>query len=128
MFVFVCAGLFSKRMRVFFHCCTFFCLDTKESKNQGCGCFATRSLHSAVHIANSRFALKQRCSRPLRSGRSLYAHQPRPILLSLAFGIGAFFKSCLPYLSLLKIHWAYIPEYLNFDNLFYCGLRYNLHL
>ncbi len=58
----------------------FFCLDAKEPKNQGFACFATRSLHSAVRIANSRFALKQRCSRPLRSGRSLDAHQPRPIL------------------------------------------------
>ena len=51
----------------------FFCLDAKEPKNQGFACFATRSLHSAGRIA--------------RSGRSLDAHQPRPIL-SLAFGIG----------------------------------------
>ena len=58
----------------------FFCLDAKEPKNQGFACFATRSLHSAGRIANSRFALKQRCSQPLRSGRSLDAHQPRPIL------------------------------------------------
>ena len=58
----------------------FFCLDAKEPKNQGFACFATRSLHSAVRIANSRFALKQRCSRTLRFGRSLDAHQPRPIL------------------------------------------------
>ena len=29
----------------------FFCLDAKEPKNQGCVCFATRSLHSAVRIA-----------------------------------------------------------------------------
>ena len=72
----------------------FFCLDAKEPKNQDCGCFATRSLHFAVRIANSRFALKQRCSLSLRSGRSLYAHRPRPLLLSLAFGIGEFFKSC----------------------------------
>ena len=34
-------------------------------------------------------SLKQRCSRTLRYGRSLDAHQPRPILSSLAFGIGA---------------------------------------
>ena len=34
-------------------------------------------------------SLKQRCSRALRSGRSLNAHQPRPILSSLAFGIRA---------------------------------------
>ena len=34
-------------------------------------------------------SLKQRCSRALRSGRSFNAHQPRPILSSLAFGIGA---------------------------------------
>ena len=61
----------------------FFCLDAKEPKNQGFVCFATRSLHSAARIANSRFALKQRCSRSLRSGRSLNAYQPRPILSPL---------------------------------------------
>ena len=43
-----------------FSCCfwlnpkvPFFCLDAKEPKNQGFVCFATRSLHSAVRIANS---------------------------------------------------------------------------
>ena len=34
-------------------------------------------------------SLKQRCSRTLRYGRSFNAHQPRPILSSLAFGIRA---------------------------------------
>ena len=48
--------------------------------------------------------------------------------LSLGWILYRFFSCLFPYLSLLKIHWAYIPEYLNFDNLFYCGLRYNLHL
>ena len=43
-----------------FSCCfwldpkvLFFCLDAKEPKNQGFVCFATRSLHFAVRIANS---------------------------------------------------------------------------
>ena len=130
----------------------FFCLDAKEPKNQGCGCFATRSLHFAVRIANSRFALKQRSnsdafgrsvpvvrltltsrgrscfSSPSASGSfsSLVVMLTRP--LSLDWILHRFFSCLFPYLSLLKIHWAYIPEYLNFDNLFYCGLRYNLHL
>ena len=82
----------------------FFCLDAKEPKNQGCVCFATRSLHSAVRIANSRFALKQRCSRALRSGRSLDAHQPRPIPIALAFGIGPLFnRICNPIVLSIRI-------------------------
>ena len=80
-----------------FSCCfwldpkvLFFCLDAKEPKNQGFVCFATRSLHFAVRIANSRFALKQRCSRTLRSGRSLDAHQTRPILFPSPSALGSF--------------------------------------
>ena len=96
-----------------FSCCfwldpkvLFFCLDAKEPKNQGFVCFATRSLHSAVRIANSRFALKQRCSRALRSGRSLNAHQTRPIPIALAFGIGElalFNRICNPIVLSIRI-------------------------
>ena len=68
--------IMNKAVREFFRrLFSFFLLDQKEPKNQGCVCWATRFLHSAVHAANSRSALKQRRSRPLRSARSLYAHQ-----------------------------------------------------
>ena len=69
-------------------CACYFWLDPKVTKRSRLRLL--RYSLPALRCSHRKLAsLKQRCSRTLRSGRSLDAHQPRPIPSSLAFGIGA---------------------------------------
>ena len=79
-------------LQIFPEGASFFCLDAKEPKNQGCVCFATRSLHFAVRIA----------TRALRSNSDALGRSVPVVRLTLtsrgrsyplAFGIGELFLS-----------------------------------
>ena len=99
-----------------FSCCfwlnpkvPFFCLDAKEPKNQGCVCFATRSLHFAVRIANS---LRSNSDAPGRSvpvvrltlTRRGQSPSPSPsALVPYSIGFVLFNRICNPIVLSIRI-------------------------